>query len=130
MRSLTFSPDLAHETLFSPMTVCAKGEPSRFVLPFFFAMPGRQDGTRERAAAGHLELPRCIDKASFHTLGTTVSGRHIDWDGLGLRLIAGGPLESISVRVLDPRTGKNIAQETVVSLLLPGDYARLRPPGS
>jgi hypothetical protein len=96
---------------------CAEGESSHFVLPFFFAMPGGWAGgvaRAERAAAGHLELPRCVHRGDF--------GPEF---GCRLRLLAGGPLREVKVRVSDPRTGQLIAEPTSVTLLAPGDDVTL-----
>jgi hypothetical protein len=123
-RSLSFSPDLQcphGRTLPTSVAVCADAQPSRFVLPFFFAIPGLE-GDSERTAAGHLEVPRCTDSAIE---SVTSSGRNCGRDGHILRLLAGGPLADVTVVVLDPRTGDRIALQRNLTLLGPGDYALL-----
>ena len=142
-RTLTFSPDLRHRhgEAFADggggsgggraVRVCGDGEPQTFVLPFFFAMPAA--GHRgERTAAGHLELPRC-----------TPATASADDSAIRLRLLAGGPLEGVTVSVIDPRATSSdaaataaahaddataqviVAGPTAVTLLTPGDAAML-----
>eukprot|EP01043_Picozoa_sp_COSAG02_P015348 COSAG02_NODE_652_length_18867_cov_30.656756_13_plen_158_part_00 len=123
-RNLTFSPDLGlprQDPASTKAVQCDEGEHSRFVLPFFFAVPQLEGN--ERTAAGHLEIPRCTPFQAG-SVGMS-SGRRIVGERLALRLLAGGPLEDVTVTVRDPRSGDTIAQQIAVTLLAPGDYALL-----
>ncbi len=104
--------------------VCAEGEPSRFVLPFFFAIPGHE-GDSERSAAGHLEIPYCSDNSVPAPVPASNDRTDPLGEGITLRLLAGGPLEDVAVIVLDPRTGDTIARQECMTLLTAGDYASL-----
>lgn len=110
--------------------MCAEGEASHFVLPFFFALR-RREGNSEGTAAGHLEVPHCTDSASTSTpenrqTGETKGDTKRGTARLTIRLLAGGPLEDVTVTVFDPRvSGSIISRQANVTLLAAGDYAFL-----